>query len=103
MKRQALAAMIASLFALAACGGEPAAQAPAETPAASAEAASSAAQATAETPAGELPVIDAVTTHAPEVPPAIDRDYPAKVRVKMETVEKNHENGRRGGIPLLDI
>ncbi|WP_307748446.1 copper-containing nitrite reductase [Neisseria gonorrhoeae] len=88
MKRQALAAMIASLFALAACGGEPAAQAPAETPAASAEAASSAAQATAETPAGELPVIDAVATHAPEVPPAIDRDYPAKVRVKMETVEK---------------
>ncbi|EMU4858387.1 TPA: copper-containing nitrite reductase [Neisseria gonorrhoeae] len=88
MKRQALAAMIASLFALAACGGEQAAQAPAETPAASAEAASSAAQATAETPAGELPVIDAVTTHAPEVPPAVDRDYPAKVRVKMETVEK---------------
>ncbi|HGT8488771.1 TPA: copper-containing nitrite reductase [Neisseria gonorrhoeae] len=88
MKRQALAAMIASLFALAACGGEQAAQAPAETPAASAEAASSTAQATAETPAGELPVIDAVTTHAPEVPPAIDRDYPAKVRVKMETVEK---------------
>ncbi|HFC2354442.1 TPA: copper-containing nitrite reductase [Neisseria gonorrhoeae] len=88
MKRQALAAMIASLFALAACGGEQAAQAPAETPAASAEAASSAAQATTETPAGELPVIDAVTTHAPEVPPAIDRDYPAKVRVKMETVEK---------------
>ncbi|MBW3896996.1 nitrite reductase, copper-containing [Neisseria meningitidis] len=88
MKRQALAAMIASLFALAACGGEQAAQAPAETPAASAEAASSAAQAAAETPAGELPVIDAVTTHALEVPPAIDRDYPAKVRVKMETVEK---------------
>lgn len=88
MKRQALAAMIASLFALAACGGEPAAQAPAETPAASAEAASSAAQTAAETPSGELPVIDAVTTHAPEVPPAIDRGYPAKVRVKMETVEK---------------
>ncbi|HHS2146244.1 TPA: copper-containing nitrite reductase [Neisseria meningitidis] len=84
MKRQALAAIIASMFALAACGGEPAAQ----TPAASAEAASSAAQTAAETPSGELPVIDAVTTHAPEVPPAIDRDYPAKVRVKMETVEK---------------
>ncbi|CKK20175.1 copper-containing nitrite reductase [Neisseria meningitidis] len=88
MKRQALAAIIASMFALAACGGEQAAQAPAETPAASAEAASSATQAAAETPAGELPVIDAVTTHAPEVPPAIDRDSPAKVRVKMETVEK---------------
>ncbi|HEZ6768970.1 TPA: nitrite reductase, copper-containing [Neisseria meningitidis] len=84
MKRQALAAIIASMFALAACGGEPAAQ----TPAASAEAASSAAQTASETPSGELPVIDAVTTHAPEVPPAIDRDYPAKVRVKMETVEK---------------
>ncbi|HEZ4220033.1 TPA: copper-containing nitrite reductase [Neisseria meningitidis] len=84
MKLQALAAIIASMFALAACGGEPAAQ----TPAASAEAASSAAQTAAETPSGELPVIDAVTTHAPEVPPAIDRDYPAKVRVKMETVEK---------------
>ena len=88
MKRQALAAIIASMFALAACGGEQAAQAPAEVPAASAEAASSATQAAAETPAGELPVIDAVTTHAPEVPPAIDRDYPAKVRVKMETIEK---------------
>lgn len=88
MKRQALAAIITSMFALAACGGEQAAQAPAEAPAASAEAASSATQAAAETPAGELPVIDAVTTHAPEVPPAIDRDYPAKVRVKMETVEK---------------
>ena len=84
MKRQALAAIIASMFALAACGGEQAAQAPA----ASAEAASSATQAASETPAGELPVIDAVTTHAPEVPPAIDRDYPAKVRVKMETIEK---------------
>ena len=88
MKRQALAAIIASMFALAACGGEQAAQAPAEAPAASAEAASSATQAASETPAGELPVIDAVTTHAPEVPPAIDRDYPAKVRVKMETIEK---------------
>ena len=37
---------------------------------------------------GELPVIDAILTSAPEVPPPIDRDYPAKVVVKMETVEK---------------
>lgn len=88
MKRQALAAMIASLFALAACGGEPAAQAPAASAEAASSAAQTAAQTAAETPTGELPVIDAVTTHAPEVPPAIDRDYPAKVRVKMETVEK---------------
>ena len=52
------------------------------------------ATATAETTAddstqkGELPVIDAILTSAPEVPPPIDRDYPAKVVVKMETVEK---------------
>ncbi|WP_165008364.1 copper-containing nitrite reductase [Neisseria yangbaofengii] len=91
MKRQALAAIIASVFALAACGQQ-AAEKPAEQPAAAeatASAASTAEQsAAAETPAGELPVIDAIVTHAPEVPPAIDRDYPAKVRVKMETVEK---------------
>ncbi len=36
---------------------------------------------------GDLPIIDAVLTHAPNVPPPINRDYPAKVRVKMETVE----------------
>lgn len=35
-----------------------------------------------------LPVVDAIITHAPEAPPPIDRDYPAKVVVKMETVEK---------------
>ncbi|STZ76758.1 copper-containing nitrite reductase [Bergeriella denitrificans] len=86
MKRQALAAIIASMFALAACGGDkPAEQAAA--PAAAAEASAPAAQA-ADVPSSELPVIDAVMTHAPEVPPAIDRDTPAKVRVKMTTVEK---------------
>ncbi|MDN5801900.1 copper-containing nitrite reductase [Psychrobacter sp. FME5] len=37
---------------------------------------------------GELPVIEGILTHAPDVPPPIDRDYPAKVVVKMETVEK---------------
>ncbi|PSJ79959.1 copper-containing nitrite reductase [Neisseria iguanae] len=88
MKRQALAAIIASVFALAACGQQ-AAEKPAATAEAAAPATSTVGQsAAAETPAGELPVIDAVVTHAPEVPPAIDRDHPAKVRVKMETVEK---------------
>lgn len=90
MKHQALAAIIASVFALAACG-EQAAQKPAEQTAsatATAEAPASSTQAAAETPAADLPVIDAVTTHAPEVPPAIDRDHPARVRVKMETIEK---------------
>ena len=90
MKRQTLAALIASVFALAACGEQ--AAKPAETPAATASAeapaAASDSQAAAETPSSELPVIDAIVTHAPEVPPATDRDHPAKVRVKMETVEK---------------
>lgn len=90
MKRQTLAALITSVFALAACGEQ--AAKPAETPAATASAeapaAASDSQAAAETPSSELPVVDAIMTHAPEVPPAIDRDHPAKVRVKMETVEK---------------
>ncbi len=87
MKRQALAAIIASMFALAACGGDKAAEKPAEVPAATATASAPAAQA-ADVPSSELPVIDAIVTHAPEVPPAIDRTTPAKVRVKMTTVEK---------------
>ena len=89
MKRQTLAALIASVFALTACGEQ--AAKPAETPAATASAeapAASNSQAAAETPSSELPVIDAIVTHAPEVPPPTDRDHPAKVRVKMETVEK---------------
>ncbi|MFB6349078.1 copper-containing nitrite reductase [Moraxella marmotae] len=36
----------------------------------------------------KLPVIEAVLTHAPEVPPPVNRDHPAKVIVKVETVEK---------------
>ena len=36
---------------------------------------------------GDLPVITATTTSAPQVPPPITRDYPAKVVVNMETVE----------------
>lgn len=90
MKRQTLAALIASVFALAACGEQTAkpAETPAATASAEAPAAASDSQAAAETPSSELPVVDAIMTHAPEVPPAIDRDHPAKVRVKMETVEK---------------
>ena len=85
MKRQTLAALIASAFALAACG-----QQAAEKPAAPAETAASAASqpAQAQEQQGELPVIDAVMTHAPEVPPPLDRDHAAKVIVKMEVVEK---------------
>ncbi|MCQ9326627.1 copper-containing nitrite reductase [Neisseria dentiae] len=85
MKRHALAALIASLFVLAACGQQAADQSagkPAEASAASAQ------KADAQTPQGELPVIDAVLTSAPEVPPPVNRDYPAKVVVKMEVIEK---------------
>lgn len=35
-----------------------------------------------------LPVVQAVLTQAPNVPPPISRDYPAKVIVNMETQEK---------------
>ena len=36
-------------------------------------------------------VIDAILTDAPQVPPPIDRDYPAKVRIDLEVVEKEME------------
>ena len=65
MKRQTLAALIASVFALAACGEQ--AAKPAETPAATASAeapaAASDSQAAAETPSSELPVVDAIKFH----------------------------------------
>jgi nitrite reductase (NO-forming) len=38
--------------------------------------------------ANKLPVEEAILTPPPLVPPAITRDHPAKVIVKMETVEK---------------
>ncbi|MDQ8184614.1 copper-containing nitrite reductase [Pelagicoccus sp. SDUM812002] len=37
----------------------------------------------------ELPVENAVLTSAPNVPPPIERDYPAKVIVNLETLELN--------------
>lgn len=51
---------------------------------------------------GELPVIDAIVTHAPEVPPPVDRDHPAKVVVKWKPL-KSHASGRWRGISVLDI
>lgn len=85
MKRKTLAALIASVFVVAACGQQ--AEKPADTAAASPAPAAS--QPAAETQQqGELPVIDAVVTKAPEVPPPLNRDHAAKVIVKMEVVEK---------------
>ena len=95
MKRQTLAALITSAFVLAACNGQqqasqqPAAQGT-QTTASSTPSAPDVAPKTAEAdvPVDQLPVIDAVVTHAPEVPPAVNRDHAALVKVKMETIEK---------------
>ena len=95
MKRQTLAALITSAFVLAACNGQqPASQQPAaqgtQTTASSTPSAPDVAPQTAEAdvPVDQLPVIDAVMTHAPEVPPPVNRDHAALVKVKMETIEK---------------
>ena len=95
MKRQTLAALITSAFVLAACNGQQqAAQQPAaqgtQTTASSTPSAPDIAPQTAEAdvPVDQLPVIDAVVTHAPEVPPPVNRDHAALVKVKMETIEK---------------
>ena len=95
MKRQTLAALITSAFVLAACNGQqqasqqPAAQGT-QTTASSTTSAPDVAPQTAEAdvPVDQLPVIDAVVTHAPEVPPPVNRDHAALVKVKMETIEK---------------
>lgn len=84
MKYHALAALIASLFAVTACNQQTAQKAPENA----ASAASTEQKADAQASQGELPVIDAVLTSAPEVPPPVNRDYPAKVVVKMEVIEK---------------
>ncbi|QEY26073.1 copper-containing nitrite reductase [Neisseria zalophi] len=83
MKHHVLAALIASAFALTACDQKFEAK-PEDT----ATSAASEQQADDSVAQGELPVIDAVMTQAPNVPPPIDRDYPAKVIVKMEVIEK---------------
>ena len=95
MKRQTLAALITSAFVLAACNGQQqAAQQPAaqgtQTTASSTPSTPDVAPkaAEADVPVDQLPVIDAVVTHAPEVPPAVNRDHAALVKVKMETIEK---------------
>lgn len=95
MKRQTLAALITSAFVLAACNGQQqASQQPAaqetQTTASSTPSAPDVAPQTAEAdvPVDQLPVIDAVVTHAPEVPPPVNRDHAALVKVKMETIEK---------------
>jgi nitrite reductase (NO-forming) len=74
----------ASVLALAACSGKPAADAAA--PAATATAAPLKAPADFGPPQGEP--IRAVLTSPPDVPPPIHRDYPARVIVELEVIEK---------------
>lgn len=84
---RSIAVLIAAGVALTGCA--PKSQADREPVAASATSATNASSSTAtETSTGNLPVVEAVLTHAPEVPPPIDRKTPAKVVVKMETIEK---------------
>lgn len=99
MERKTLTMLIASAFALAACAPQPA---PKDNAASSAPVAASAAPAASvasepvsasaasepEVAAADLPVVDAVVTHAPEVPPAIDRNHAARVKVNIEVQEK---------------
>nr|WP_312177917.1 multicopper oxidase domain-containing protein [Moraxella sp. CTOTU46934] len=87
----AIAAVIASSSILMA-GCAPKSQADREPTADTNKSASTPASATTttstETTSGALATEEAVLTHAPNVPPPITRKTPAKVVVKMETVEK---------------
>ena len=99
MKLHTIAALCASVFALAACQQpqtsapkQPAPEntAPASDTAATASSspAPAAASAEAEVAAADLPVIEGVTTSAPEAPPPVNRNHAARVKVKFEVQEK---------------
>ncbi len=88
MKLRTLAALIASTFVMAACAPQQPAPKAGDKPAATADKPAEKKSAEADKPASELPVIDAVVTHAPQVPPPIDRDHAARVKVKIEVAEK---------------
>ncbi len=75
-KLKVLVSMISAAFAFTACGGKVNEQ----------SSSSSANQASSAT--SRLPVIEAVLTQAPNVPPPVARNYAAKVVVNMETQEK---------------
>lgn len=85
MKIRTLATLIASTFAVLACAPQPPQN---QNKAAATTAAPTEKTATSEQATADLPVIDAVMTHAPIAPPPVDRDYPARVKVKIEVAEK---------------
>lgn len=89
MKIRMLAALITSVFAIAACSQQaPVSKVESVAPVATASAETATPSAEALVPADQLPVIDAVTTHAPEVPPALNRDHQARVKVNIVVQEK---------------
>jgi nitrite reductase (NO-forming) len=84
-RRLSLVLAAASMLALAACSDKPAADTGSPATAAAAPA-SQAGPADFGPPQGEP--IHAVLTSPPNVPPPIHRDYPAKVIVELEVIEK---------------
>jgi nitrite reductase (NO-forming) len=74
-KMKVLVSMVSAALALAACAQV-------------SEKSASANKASETVSASKLPVVQAVLTQAPNVPPPITRKYPAKVVVHMETQEK---------------
>lgn len=85
MKIHTLAALITSAFVAVGCSQQESQQSQAPV---TSEAPANASKAVDNVSAENLPVIDAVLTYAPEVPPQIERDYPARVKVKIEVQEK---------------
>lgn len=83
-----IAMLIATGIALTGCSPKSQSDATTTNANASSSAATNASGTAATENTGNLPVVEAKLTHAPEVPPPIDRKTPARVVVKMETVEK---------------
>ncbi|MGN2241955.1 copper-containing nitrite reductase [Frateuria sp. GZRR33] len=84
-RRLSLVLAAASMLALAGCTDKKPADA---TPAATAKAASTSVSAPTDFGPPEGEPIHAVLTSPPNVPPPIHRDYPAKVIVELEVIEK---------------
>lgn len=88
MKLRTLAMLIATTFAVAACAPQAPANQSATQDKTTAPTNDNKKAAETETAVADLPVIDAVMTHAPEAPPPVNRDHAARVKVKIEVQEK---------------
>ena len=88
MKLRTLAMLIATTFAVAACAPQAPANQSATQDKTTAPTNDNKKAAETEMDVADLPVIDAVMTHAPEAPPPVNRDHAARVKVKIEVQEK---------------